>query len=86
MQRNDATAAAKITAQAAMVSAMVTFVTSTLPPLHTAAVAAVNNFDSTDPTTGGIAPEDAAFYRACVQYTNQLIANKRYTGAALRYP
>jgi hypothetical protein len=86
MARTDATNAAAQVARAAMITAMVTFVTTTLPPLHVTAAAAVNAMDPAHPTLDGVSPEDAAFYRACVQYTNSLIAKGRYAGPALRFP
>jgi hypothetical protein len=86
MARNDATNAVALTARAAMSAAMVTFVTTTLPPLHVTAAAAVNAMDPAHPTLDGMLAEDAAFYRACVAYTNSLIAKGRYAGPALRYP
>lgn len=86
MARNDTTNAAKVSAQQAMVTAMLTFVTATLPPLHAAAVTAINAFDPTHPTLATMATEDMAFYRDCVEYTNELIAKGRYAGPPLRFP
>lgn len=86
MPRNDVTNAAAMTARAALIAAQVTFVTSTLPPLHTATVSAVNAMDPQHPTLDGMASEDVAFYRACVQYVNSLMAKGRYAGPAMRFP
>lgn len=84
--RNNVADAAALSAKQTMVAAMVTFATSTLPPLHVAATSAVNGMDSTSPTLGWMSDEDQAFYRACVQYTNSLIAKGRYAGPPLRFP
>ena len=86
MARTDTTQAAVNTARANLINAQVTFVTSTLPPLHTALVAAVNAMDSQHPQLADSNPEDDRFYRACVQYVNELIAKGRYSGSPLRYP
>lgn len=86
MARTDATQATANTARAAMATAMFTFVTSTLPSLHTTAAAAVNAMDSTHPTLDGLSPDEAVFYAACVRYNAALIAKGRYAGPALRYP
>ena len=86
MPRNDTTQATVNTARAAMVSAMVTFVTSTLPSLHDATAAAVVAMDPQHPMLDGFAAEDMRFYRACVQYVNELRNKGRYAGNALRYP
>lgn len=85
MPRTDTTQATANVARAAIVAAMQTFVTATLPSLHVTTAAAIAAMDPAHPTLDGSTPE-GAFYRACAAYTNALIAKGTYAGPPLRYP
>ena len=86
MPYNDTTHAAAKVQRDAVRLALVTFATSTLPATVAACAAAVNAMDPGHPVLDSGKLEDARFYRACVQYVNELIAAGRYAGPPLRYP
>ena len=86
MSYNDATMNALNTQRNALRAALFTFATSTLPPAVASTVTAVQALDPAHPVLDNILPEDVEFYQACVRYVNRLIAAKRYSGSALRWP
>jgi hypothetical protein len=86
MPYNNTTFAAAKVQRDALRLALVTFVTSTLPSTASACAALVNAMDPGHPMLESLAHEDVRFYRACVQYVNELIAQGRYAGPALRFP
>lgn len=73
--------AAMITAEANVRSAMITFVTSTLPPL---AQAAYNQAAKDGPEYGTLNTDaENGFYNACILYMKQMIAQGAFAGPAL---
>ncbi|CAN5785534.1 hypothetical protein BH11GEM2_BH11GEM2_26490 [soil metagenome] len=86
MPYNDTTHAAAKVQRDALRIALVTFATATLPAAGAACAAAVIAMDPGHPMLDGSKPEDVRFYRACVQYVNELIAAGRYAGPPLRFP
>lgn len=86
MARTDTTQAAVNTARTNLINSMVTFVTSTMPPLHDALASAVNTMDPQHPMLDGLSAEDARFYAACARYVTELRTKGRYSGGAYRFP
>lgn len=85
MPYNNTTYSAAKTQRDALRNTLFTFATSTLPSAVASTASAVAAIEG-HPMLESTAHEDVRFYRACVQYVNELKANGRYTGPALTYP